>query len=299
MPAVFGMGEILVDKIYTANGEERWLAGGSVFNTMMNLYSMGIEIAFQTSLAQDAEGNFLMNVLMDSGFSVLYHNPSEKTLYAEVILDERGNPSFRIKNRERLVLNFDSKHESILKASRIFHTSAFSLNYSSSRDAILKAFDAAKRERIFCSFDLNMRSLEGDVEPDELRKVVIDLMIKADYSKPSKDDLSLLFPSLSIEGVIEFLKKHSQGNIVITNADDPIIYIKNGSIKEIAVKKENVVDGTGAGDAFNAAVIASVLKGKPFLEAIEAGKLLASMVVKHYGALATSDDLKAIMNRIQ
>ncbi|OAA29920.1 hypothetical protein AT15_01190 [Kosmotoga arenicorallina S304] len=298
MPSVFGMGEILVDKIYTVNGEERWLAGGSVFNTMMDLYLMGIEVAFQTSLARDDEGNFLMNTLMDSGFSTLYHNPSEKTLYAEVTLDGNGNPVFRIKNREKLVLNFGSKHESILKSSSIFHTSAFSLNYSKSRDAILKAFDVAKRERIFCSFDLNMRSLEGDIKPDELRKIVVELMIKADYCKPSRDDLSLLFPALSIEEVIEFLKNHTQGNIVVTNGDDPIIYIKNGSIKEIAVKKEAAVDGTGAGDAFNAAVIASVLKGKPFLEAIETGKLLASMVVKRYGALATSEDVKAIKNRI-
>ena len=298
MPDVFGMGEILVDKIRTAEGEERWLAGGSVFNTMMDLHLMGIRVAFQSSLARDDEGHFLMNLLTDSGFPTSLFATSEKTLYASVTIDENGDPSFTIKNRDNLLLNFSNKHKDILKTTRIFHTSAFSLNYSNAREAILKAFNFARKKGIFCSFDLNMRSFEGDIEPDELRKIIIELMLKADYSKPSHDDLRLLFPAMNLHDIIELIREQARGNVVITNGSDPIIHIKDNEVREIAVKKAPVVDGTGAGDAFNAAVLASVLKGRSFSEAIESGKFLASMVVTHYGALASSEDIITLKDRI-
>ncbi|AKI97963.1 carbohydrate kinase family protein [Kosmotoga pacifica] len=298
MPDVFGMGEILVDKIRTSTGEEKWLAGGSVFNTLMNLHLMGIPVAFHSSLSKDEEGCFLTELLAESGFSVSLFSSSEKTLYAEVQLDSGGNPTFKIFNRELLHLLFEEKHKTIMRNCKVFHTSAFSINYTGSRDAVLKAFEFAQEKEVFVSFDLNMRSLEGDIPPEELRDIAIELMLTADFTKPSRDDLSLLFPDLKLPAIIEILRKRARGNVVITHGGSPIIHIKDGETREIEVNKVPVVDGTGAGDAFNAAVLASVLKGIPFSEAIESGKLLASMVVGHYGALAGPEDLLAVKSRI-
>lgn len=106
------------------------------------------------------------------------------------------------------------------------------------------------------------------------------------------DDLfSELFASYS--------NKLVQKKIVVTDgADDVVFYkgdangIESGSVPVPLVKKEDIVDTTGAGDSFVAGFIYELMRGKDIRECIEVGIKISSQVIRVIGCNLPSTESK-------
>jgi sugar/nucleoside kinase (ribokinase family) len=74
---------------------------------------------------------------------------------------------------------------------------------------------------------------------------------------------------------------------VVKLSEDGALWYTNGRPETVRVKAEpveEVIDGTGGGDAFTAGFLPAWLEGKPPAEALAAGCRLAARAIGHLGA---------------
>ena len=113
-----------------------------------------------------------------------------------------------------------------------------------------------------------------------------------DYIKPSLDDAQEIFQTngLNPEEIIKLFKNHGiKQSVVLTCGKKGVYYIdESKNIKfEPAVKipTKEVIGLTGAGDAFFAGFISSLLKEKPLNASIQNGIRIATGKIKHKGTI--------------
>ena len=95
------------------------------------------------------------------------------------------------------------------------------------------------------------------------------------------------------KGIMSLSSRTSAPVIVSLDKDGCMVAYKSRCYN-FSIKPLPVVDATGAGDCHSAGIIASLIKGKPLHNAIEAGHELAACCIKHIGSRLNidSDDLK-------
>jgi len=83
--------------------------------------------------------------------------------------------------------------------------------------------------------------------------------------------------------------------VVTLNGGGALVRDEKGNVSEVRGLSAEVVDSTGAGDAFDAGVIYGVLNGWTLEEAARFGMLLAYLTVQKVGARSAVVPLKRVM----
>jgi ribokinase len=110
-----------------------------------------------------------------------------------------------------------------------------------------------------------------------------------DYITPNENELELLSglkinDDSSIRLAAEKLLKKGIRNVIVTLGDRGSMLINSSTTKHFPVSKVEVVDSTGAGDAFNGALASSLSEGNAIEKAIELANKVASISVTRMGA---------------
>lgn len=113
------------------------------------------------------------------------------------------------------------------------------------------------------------------------------LVNAADYYFPSHDEFLKTWHVGDIAEGLQLLKHQApQLTVVVKNGDDGAYFIEDGQVAHIdAVRVEAVADLTGAGDTFNAGVIAGVIKGDTLRQAVQSGCMLAAKKISKGGVV--------------
>ena len=141
------------------------------------------------------------------------------------------------------------------------HASTFALSRRPCRDAVVHAFQLAQKHGKLISLDPNY---SPRIWPDqgEAMDVLNQLYALATLTKPSLDDASRLFGSgLAPEAYIERFHAWGPRLVVLTMGKDGAIVSIDGQQTRIQPMPIKVVDATGAGDAFWAGYLVSLLDG--------------------------------------
>jgi len=97
-----------------------------------------------------------------------------------------------------------------------------------------------------------------------------------------------VFPGVEVHRHAHKLQEISHGIVVTTDGGDEIYAIdKDGSTYSVIPPKVEVVDATGAGDAFRAGLIYGLSKGFDLPTSIRWGAAVGSLKVRHLGAATT------------
>jgi len=104
---------------------------------------------------------------------------------------------------------------------------------------------------------------------------------KVTYITPNRGECPIIYGREDIKGLL----LENQNKLIVTCGEDGVIYSENDQIVTKAAKKVEVVDTTGAGDAFNGAFAVGIVDGYSFGECIEKGNLHAAKVVQVLGTL--------------
>ncbi len=246
-------------------------AGGSPFNVAIGLARLGQDSGLLTGLSSDLLGQRLSQVLAAEGVSTTYAIPTDRpTTLSLVGLDAAGVPAYQFYDNGSADTGVTEADLPALGDEVVgLHFGSYSLAAAPVADA-MAALARGKRGR-FVSVDPNVRpTVEPDMDVWRARmKVLFPL---ADLVKISAEDLGLLWPGKAPEALAAELTDAGVQLVVVTDGGEAATGWTSGGLHATAVPpRVKVVDTVGAGDTFQAALLARLLRDAGGMKAAVAG----------------------------
>ncbi len=269
MVEIVSIGEALIDfvSLEMGPGLEKTEAfkkafGGAPANLAVDLARLGASVGFVGKVGDDEFGHFLSNTMKDEGVAIdgLVLDPSVRTTLAFVSLTAKGEREFmfyRHPGADMLLRLEEVKMETIEEA-KVVHFGSLSLTHEPSRGALFNTITSCSQLEKIISFDPNLRlSLWSSQE--EARVQITKALGFAQIVKFSEEELFFLTGSESIEVACERLFQDPVKIIFVSLGEQGCFFFSGENKGFIEGFKVEVVDTTGAGDGFTAAILANLL----------------------------------------
>ncbi len=260
------VGEILIDLIATARDVTLFdapaftpLPGGAPANVAVGVQRLGLSAAFVGKVGRDDFGQGLRHLLAQEGVETrgMLEDPTHLTTIALVALAANGDPHFAFFAGAHTQLTVDDLDRGLLAEARIVHGGSVSLAQEPVRAATLAAWHYAHEQGALCSYDVNWRPA---LWPDAAQGLAIvrQPLTWADIVKMNAAELRLLTGQEDLFLALAGLATEA-ALVVVTRGAEGCLYRWQGAIYEqSAPPVTEVVDATGAGDAFMAALLVGI-----------------------------------------
>lgn len=254
-------GEALIDMLPrdTTAGESAFApyAGGAIFNTAIALGRLGIETAFFTGLSDDMFGDILRETLKAANvdFGPCATLPLHTTLAFVKLVNGHASYAFFDENTAGRMIT--REHLPALgDACEALHFGAISL-IPEPCGSTYEALMAREHEKRVISFDPNIRP--GFIKDRQAHLARMNRMAAmSDIIKFSDEDLAWFGMEGSHDDLAaEWLKRGPKLVLITKGADGAVGYTTRHKV-EVAGERVTVVDTVGAGDTFDAGVLASL-----------------------------------------
>jgi len=298
---VIGFGALNVDKIYQVQriakeGEETFVLdfqetpGGSAANTIVGLAKLELKTGFIGKVADDHEGQLLINdfkredVNTDGIMVVKEGRSGVVTAY----VDKKGERALYVHPSVNDSLTFEQINLEYARQARFLHLTSVDE----------KPFQAQKKLIEEVS-DVKVSLDPGEIYARKGLTKLRSLIKKSFVVLPSEGELKMLTGKRWKEGA-KMLVKEGAG-IVAVKLGEKGCYVTDGKEAHLIEPfKVNVVDTTGAGDAFSAGFLYGLINGKDLYQCGRLGNFVASCCVTKVGdrtGLPTLSDLKDILRK--
>ena len=296
MADVYCVGEMVID--FTPGAEKNSYIrnpGGAPANVTIALSRLGKSAAFCGKVGDDDFGRFLQDTLRENGVGVacVERTGEAVTTLAFVSLDKNGNRSFTFARKpgaDMLLSTADILRQDI-QTCKIVHAGSCSLSAGTARDATMFALQSGHALGKLVSFDVNYRALLWK-SPEACAEQVRNVLPFVDFLKISDEEVFLLGGEEALTGM---MRTFGVSLIVLTRGRHPVKAYWHGDVLEQPVPDVEVLDTTGAGDAFWGAALAAFLDAgvtevKQITEAVlrsalSRGTVAGTLCVQRYGAI--------------
>ena len=295
---LLAVGELLVDLI--AQEETGGFAqvenfkkhfGGSPANIAMNVQKLGFDTAVIARIGEDGLGDYLHNELEKTGVNTRgVIRDSKNNTSIILVTKSKESPKFlAYRSAERSLTPEDVKSK-MISESGVVHISTFALSAAVSRRAIDKVVSIAGDQKRMLALDPNYRPQlwEGDSPGQEY---IRDILSEVKIVKPSLDDARALFGESNRENYIRKFHEAGCNLVILTLGADGLIVSNQNERKYYSSLAEEVVDTTGAGDAFWSGFYAGVFAGRVLDKCIQLGNAMAAENLKQVGAMSNTPPL--------
>ncbi|WP_234124615.1 carbohydrate kinase family protein [Clostridium hydrogenum] len=296
---VLTVGELLIDMISQDYGEEfdsdtyNKFFGGSPANIAMNVKKLGINSCVISAVGNDNLGKFLIKKLKDANIDTEYIDMVDYSTSLVLVTKSKATPVPIFYREADYHLNFNSKVSEIVKKSKIVHFSCWPISRKSSRETIFKIIDECKKNNIIIGFDPNYHRMIWDKSENGI-EYVKDIINKVDIVKPSEDDAERIFGSDTPENQVSKFLKLGAKLVVMTLGKDGAIASNGVETIKFNTLATDVVDTTGAGDAFWSGFYAAIIKGYNIRKALDLGFAVSAYKLKYTGAVTNLPELEEI-----
>lgn len=271
MPSVVTFGETMVVLNAARTGPLRYVEsftrslGGAESNVAVGVVRLGHTAAWMSAVGDDEWGRYIVTTLRGEGVDVervMFDSTAPTGLYVK----ERpaaGDPRVSYYRRGSAASKLTARDldESYIKSARILHVTGITPALSPScREAVFAAVEVARGANVTVSFDPNMRRKLWDEQT--ARSVFRDLAAKADLILPGTDEAELITGEADPLKAARELKKLTP--LVVTKLGPEGCLVNAQRVEGFPLAP---VDTVGAGDAFAAGFLASMLDGKTPVEA--------------------------------
>jgi fructokinase len=299
---LLAIGETLIDFISeqtvpSLNEAEtfRRFQGGSPGNIAANVARLGGVGALISKIGDDAFGRFCKAELEQAGVlaDYLLLDPMVRTTVI-FVSKTIGTPDFSDYRAADAELTPQEIPEEAIRRSRVVHASTFALSRRPCRDAVIRAFELAHRHGKLISLDPNY---SPRLWPDKAEALAVlrQLYALATLTKPSLDDATRLFgPGKAVEDYIDRFHAWGPRLVVLTLGKDGAIVSLDGQRTRIPPRPVKVVDSTGAGDAFWAGYLVSLLDGHNAVFSAHFAQAVVARKLERVGPLPSSLDRDAL-----
>ena len=301
---VFAIGELLVDIIsddYDAdnscNKYSRYF-GGSPANITMNIKRLGGNPIISASVGNDRLGEFLINNLKKNNINTEFINKVNNSTSMVLVTKSKETPLPIFYRSADYNLEYNEDIGSILKNSKIDHFTCWPISQKKSRKVIEKVIEEARKNNVLIGFDPNYHEMIWEEGHDGI-EYIKNLIGKLDIIKPSEVDAERIFgPDTPENHVDKFIQCGAKLVIMTLGKDGAIVSNGTETIKFKTLATE-VVDTTGAGDAFWGGFYTALTSNYPLKEALNIGFATSAFKLKNVGAIAelpSIEELKTLYN---
>jgi sugar/nucleoside kinase (ribokinase family) len=294
------VGELLVDMIAASYGdltecrEFQRFAGGSPANIASNVRKLGFTAGLVAAVGADAFGDFLIKSVREVGLdSSLIQRRSDESTSLVVINRTTASPTpIFYRNSDFKITVTPDLMEKVLDSS-ILHLSCWPLSAEPARSSAKAMIAAAHGRGAMVCLDPNYHpAIWGDRrEAQELLELTMPFV---DIAKPSEDDANRLFGFDDPERHLRRFLGMGAKVVVMTLGKDGAIASDGEETREYSSLARDIVDVTGAGDAFWSGLYSGMLGGRSLDESIRVGLAVCAIKLRTVGPslpLVTSSDI--------
>jgi len=296
-PSVICIGEALVDLLAPVgvalkDAREFTLApGGAPANVAVGLTRLGVRASFAGKVGDDPFGSLLHDTLQRAGVDIshLRVTSDARTTLAWVARPTADTPEFLFYRNPGAdaLLRADELDPAYLLGASIVHFGSLSLSAEPARSATLAAIGTAREAGRLVSYDPNWRP---DVwsSASEGHAWMLEGLARADLVKVNEAELTLLTGSPDPpEGAGELLDRGAK-LVVVTGGGSGAYFANSRARGFVPAFEVSVIDTTGCGDAFTAALLVQVLDAPQPLEHVDDTYLRAALRFANAAAALTA-----------
>lgn len=255
--------------------------GGSPLNVALNLNNLGVDSSMVSAVGRDRLGGLALKAVKQKGLSThLIQENEYPTGLVEVEINESGEPNYTI--HENTAWDFievtDEIRNEILESDYIvLGTLIFRNSSGNTVREILKGYKGK------CIVDLNLRT------PFYTEELVDGVLALADIVKVNEAELDTVLKwkglDLDYTEALNWLSRAYDIETILLSRGEKGAYIySNGELSKKGRYYVKVRDTVGAGDAFLAGAIYSMINGKDAYETVCFANAVGAFVTSRNGA---------------
>jgi fructokinase len=258
MRKIYGIGETVYDIIFKDGAPQAAKPGGSVLNSMVSLGRIGLPASFISEYGKDDVGSLIDRFLNDNGVntSTVYMYNDANTSLALAFLDARNDAHYTFYKdfpAKRLDVEFPA-----INKNDIVQCGSFYAVWSEIRTEFREFITSASDSGALILYDPNFRKSHVS-ELEKLRPLIIENMKIAGIVRGSDEDFGNIFGAGTADEAWESVKKHC--NCLVYTASAAGVFVRTNSFSgSFPVRKIKPLSTIGAGDNFNAGMIAAIYK---------------------------------------
>ena len=252
MATVWSLGDAVADLLPEENNRLIKCAGGAPANVSVAVARLGGNAGFIGAVGADPIGRFLRATLTAEQVNTdhMVVRESQRSSVVIVDLDEHGDRSFTFMVRPSADQFLEPGDLPVFANGDFLHLCSISFANEPSRSSACTAMQNARAAGALVSFDPNLRPDVWRSEEDMREQVNAALQL-ADIIKVSTEELVWLTGCEDFEKALElFWQQCSAKLILVTLGGDGVLYRDQDRLGHMPSIKVDVVDTTGAGDAF-------------------------------------------------
>jgi len=296
---VLTIGELLIDMISLEYGDntdcrqfEKFF-GGSPANIAMNVSRLGIRSRIASMVGDDGFGKYLIRQLEAGEMNTSAIQVGDFATSMVVVTRSQGTPIPVFYRDADFQLQFTQELEDEIKNSRIVHFSCWPISRHPSRDTIEKVITVAKKNGVLVCFDPNYHPMIWEKDDDGIAYIQ-SIISQVDIVKPSEDDAERMFGKDTCENQIKKFLNLGVKLVIMTLGKDGAVISNGKEIVRLNTMATEVVDTTGAGDAFWSGFYTGIVKGCSVRYALDLGSAVAAYKLKFAGAVVALPEMEEI-----
>ena len=277
-PVVVGIGELLWDLLPTGK-----TAGGAPINFVYHASRLGAEGYAVSAIGDDEDGVDILKELDKNSIQYLIEKVPYPTGTVKVDLKEDGIPEYTITERVAWDhMSPTSDAVDLAERADAICFGALAQRSIQSRETI-KAILSFAPDTAYRLFDINLRQHYYN------KGLIEESLYLSNVLKMNSDEMNQLKELFGLSGTedeiaIWFMEKYNLRMVVLTaGASYSTVYTPD-EVSTLPIPEVEVVDTVGAGDAFSAALIMSLLNGGTLKEAHRHAVKIAAFVCSNKGA---------------
>ncbi len=268
------LGHVSIDHIRFPGMEETLLPGGGAAAVATSAALAGTRVGLVTKVGEDFPREWLeklASILDVRGVQIL----PGRTIHIHMIYHEDGSVDAPVDMGVAEKMGETPIPEDYLNA-RIFHVAPIP------PEEQLKALKRLEGKRI--SLDFNPTYMEDYRRRKDLMREIVS---RVEVIFPNEREAITITEAQSVKEAAKILHEWGAGLVVITRGEKGVLIYNGEGFAEfpaLPIDKSEIVDPTGAGDAFAGGFLAGYSKGKPIEECVRLGLERAREVLKKWGS---------------
>ena len=279
--------------------------GGATLNVAAGIARLGGDVSFITITGDDETSVFVRRELENEGVDLSFSQfvPEKRVSGVYVHLTPENDRIFHtyIDETPDLQVGFRNINPAAFQQASVFHFCSGTLFHPTARVTTRNIVEGIKSNNGLLSFDVNVRPLRWESE-ELCRETILYFMQQVDILKMTDEELFFLTKTTNREDGLMALMPFNIPVILLTLGAEGTLAVIGGERYHVPVEKIEVVDTTGAGDAFMAGVLTRIQQeGVPqtmeqWLRYISFGNSMGAMCATRMGALSAMPRLADIVS---